>query len=171
MRTFILTGVSLLLLAACTSSGKDTAVIGREQYTRVMVQGGQVVDPVHGKEIWLATGPLAGAEGVNANGIGIGHVFEDGASLFTVNLNILPPPAESHYVAWLTDGTQELKLGTLQSPTADARHQVSFTSDQDLRAFRTLLVSLETGDSAVRLGTLQATGDLKEQLRSGQENE
>jgi anti-sigma-K factor RskA len=155
-----------LLLIAC-SKKLTTGSNGRDEVTRVMVGGQEVVDARHGKEIWLATGPLSGTGAVRANGVVVGHVFEDGASTFTVSLNAYTAPSDQQYVAWLMkpDRTEQVNMGYLTSPTSDARHQLAFMADRDFQTFTRVEVTLEQKGASARAGALQAVGILKERER------
>lgn len=156
----------LLLLTACGGTVKTGTSIGVEEHTRVMVGDGQVVDQKHGQEVWLATGPVSGTDGINMNGVIVGHVFEDGSSIFTLNVNAYAPPAGKQYVGWLLNAKgEQVELGYLSSPTRDARHQVTLETAQDLRDFTRVQLTLENANSTGRSGPLQGEGTLKVRTR------
>jgi hypothetical protein len=125
------------------------------------------MDPKHGKELWLAVSPLSGTGGASANGVLQAHFFADGTYLQVVGLNIAPAPADSSYVAWLvrTAPPDRVKMGTLGSILHDARHQLQFVSQQDLRDHDKVEVMLVPSGKADAMGKLVATGHVKAVVR------
>jgi len=156
-----------LLLAACGKPIQPTASDTEklQKYATVSRKPGEVRDPVHGKEIGFWYGAVAGINRVNANGVGLLHRFQDGASTATVNLNILKAPAKKFHVVWLSDPTwtKSARVGALQSIVGDSRHSVSFDTKEDLTGLTTILVSLESSPDPEKPGSIrEAEGTLRE---------
>lgn len=159
----------LLLLMSCSSKGRvrRETTIGTETYEVVMPTSRNIVHPEHGKEEWFAVGALSGEGDVKANGVAQSHVFTDGTTIATVNLNIQPAAKEFQYVVWLErDGGQDrVKLETLQNPFGDVRHVITGTVKNDLRDHTEVVVRLEPISGSAGNGPIQATGTLKERTR------
>lgn len=157
-----------LLLAACAEeNAQNDKVIGRENFQTIMVSGKKVEHPAHGLETWFALGAMNGVNGVAANGMGQSHVFEDGATIASINLNIVEAPKGFLYVGWLTKGDsgERIRLGALENPLGDARHQVIADIEQDLTGVMGLLVTKE-GQSGPKDGDpVIAEGTMKERSR------
>lgn len=141
--TFLL--VCSLGLAACSDSKID-------DYGTV---SGNKPHPVHGEEVLMRYGALAGAGDTNANGVGFARKYKDGAWVVTVNLNIALAPSGKNYTAYLTDsGGHRYKIGTLQSLVGDVRHSASAEMMQDLDDAD--MVEILLGDIVVAKGTLRS---------------
>ena len=157
-----------LLLVSC---GKQTVrrdvTIGNEVLQVSMPVGKKVVHPVHGKELWFAVGPLKGEGKTNANGVAQSHVFADGTTVATVNLNIQPAPKGFRFVAWLRKpgALERVRLDTMMNPLHDVRHLVTVEVAKDLRAYTDVLVTLERTSGPDESDPVQATGVLKVQKR------
>jgi hypothetical protein len=157
-----------ILLSACGSPITPTQTDADKirQYMRISENPGQTtVDPLHGKETGFWYGAILGSNGVNANGVGFIHKFEDGTLTATVNLNILKAPEKSYFVAWLTDEgqTKFIRVGVLESIVGDARHSVSFSTKDDVTGLTSVLVTLEAATEPKTPGnTKEATGTLRE---------
>lgn len=169
MKKFTLVVLCLSLsLAACGKQPIQPTTSDAEKlqkYATVSRKPGEVVDPVHGKEIGLWYGAVGGINRVNANGVGFLHRFQDGTSIATVNLNILEAPAKKFHVVWLSDATwiKSVRIGALQSIVGDSRHSVSFETKEDLTDLTTVLVSLESSSDPEKPGSVrEAEGTLKE---------
>ena len=122
---------------------------------------------MHGEEQWFAVGALSGSNGTKANGVAQSHVFKDGTTVATVNLNIQPPPKGSEFVAWLKKpaGTERIRLDVLQNPLSDVRHVITTEVDKDLREYTQVEVTLERSAGPSEGDPIQATGILKRQER------
>lgn len=154
-----------LLLVSCGKGIDTEAPIGIEEHQRAM-PGKEVVDTKHGKEIWFAVGVMDGVVGTPANGVAQAHVFEDGTSLITLQLNIGIPEDGFFYEAWLERWSLDpLPLGHLRSVTSDVRHQRIFESPEDLQTFTNVFVTREADDGNADPGVRVAEGVLKERER------
>lgn len=164
-----------LALAACGTAQAPTnddgptvsPIIGRDVVQVAMPTKG-MTHPVHGKEAFLAVGPIEGVEGSPANGVATLHVFEDGASAMDVRANINIPEDGSIYEAWLAagDGVPVIRLGQLTNSFGDVRFSIRIEKSDDLRRFATLLITKEPGDgNAASSGVIAAKGTLKPQKR------
>ena len=112
-----------------------------------MPKGGEVVDEKRGKELWLAVGAMSGINTHPANGVAQAHYFEDGTYLHTMQLNIELPTDGFFYEGWLiAENKKPVSIGHLRSIVGDVRHQLEFESDQDLREYTGVLVTLESDD-------------------------
>lgn len=171
MRTLRTVALSLLFLslAACASKGRvrRETVIGRENIETVMVTGGKVEHPTHGLETWFAIGPMAGVEKVPANGVVQSHVFSDGASVASINLNIAIAPKGFRYVGWLkkAGSLERVRLGELSNPLGDVRHQVIADIAKDLSPYLEADVTLEATGGQKETDPVQATGTMKVRTR------
>lgn len=111
--------------------------------------------------MWDAVGPLSGVGGTAANGAAVVQYQEGGVYSLQLQLNVAPVPRGSSYVGWLVaDGVEPLQLGTLQSPSGDARHSLTFSSSRDLRSASKVVVTLERGVEVTTPGTPVAEGRL-----------
>ena len=122
--------------------------IGKEEIIGAMPTNGEVRDPIHGREAWLAVGAIEGEEGTPANGVVTAHYFEDGTFILGMQVNIALPPDKSFYEAWLVpnDGNEWIPLGHLTSLHGDARHHVKFEAKEDYRKYLALAITLEKDD-------------------------
>ncbi len=120
--------------------------------------------PQFGKETWLGISALSGTKDAAVNGAALGHYFEQGKFILSVQLNIDAAPKGKEYHAWLEkDGTTErVYLGELMSPTGDVRHVMNFTSDTDLRDYRSLIVTLQNASQIGVPGETLAKGILED---------
>lgn len=143
MKKLLLVPVVLCFaLASCGGPSEADKILEVQSYTQIMKSGTDFSDPVHGKGVGFYYGAVSGTEGVNANGIAYIHVFEDGASTVTVNLNIELPASGTKYVAYVQDsaGTSSLKVGEMKSIVGDVRHSVKLETKED--ASKTLSVKV-----------------------------
>ncbi len=148
------------LLAACGSTpAPEDKVLEVKTYNQIMKSGKDVPDPVHGKEVKFYYGAVAGTEGTNANGIAYIHMYEDGTSVVTVNLNIALPES-GNYFAYLQDssGDKAVTIGALKSIVGDVRHTVKGETKEDVTKTLMVQVRHETREKK----TLVAEGMLKE---------
>ena len=149
-----------VLLSACGSKPTvDTNVPDKaRKYNEIIQKAGDVTDPVHGTQTAVFYGAISGAAPVKANGIAFVRSFADGASVVTVNVNILKATS-GHYSVVLKNGKTGAKIdiGSLESILGDTRHSVETTTKEDVKGFSTVLVYLGK--------TLQAEGTLKEDKR------
>jgi len=99
-----------------------------------MKSGAEFSDPVHGKGVSFYYGAVSGAGETNANGIAYIHLFEDGASAVTINLNIELPPSGTKYVAYVQDstGSSSVKVGEMKSIVGDVRHSVKLETSENV---------------------------------------
>lgn len=169
-RSFILLVVPVLLLSACGKKGVtvgDDEGIGTEVFQFTMPAGGGPLEhPTHGKELWLAVGPMAGVEGTNANGVTQAQYFEDGLYVHSLALNIEQAPDGFFYEAWAVPASgSPVSLGHLTTPFGDVRHRVSFEEKQDLRSAMKIMVTLEKDDGNPAPAQTVAEGTLKERTR------
>lgn len=156
-----------LLLASCAKQRvrvRREATIGNEILQVTMPAGKEVIHPVHGKEQWFGLGAMGGNGKVNANGVVQSHVFADGATIVTVNLNIQPAPKGSRFVAWLakTGSKERVRLDVLQNPLNDVRHVITTEIAKDLRAYTDVLVTLERQSGPNETDPVQSKGLLKQ---------
>ncbi len=164
--------VCAVVLAACgrqplVTKQTNTATDKVREYSTVKADKNPT-DPVHGKEVGFWYGAIAGVEGVNANGVGFIHSFEDGAFSVTVNLNIKEAPAKSFHVAWVTDevGAKTVLVGVVSSIVGDVRHSASLTTKDDLQGLTKVIITLESSEKPEKPSqTREASGFLKELQR------
>lgn len=164
--SLILVLVVALSLSACSKpiSRDDGDVLEVREFNTVMQTEKDLIDPVHGRQTAVWYGALNGVGGTNANGVGFVHMFEDGVSVMTVNLNVLPAKKDSHFVAVLSDqaGTKKITIGEVSSIIGDARHSAKFQTDADVTGMSVLNVYSVLQSESVEYGTLVASGTLKE---------
>ncbi len=164
-RSLAIASLSLVILA--TGCKKDEEVeIGEQigsQTVQQIMPGKQVVDPVHGKQVSFQYGAMGGVEGVNANGVGYYHTFEDDFYVMTMNLNIFQPGAGKRYVAWVAknDGSNPQRAGVLSNPFGDVRHAVKFETKVDSGDDVLLFVTEESKDDPATPGKRVAEGTMK----------
>lgn len=129
-----------------------------------MPTGGRVEDAEHGREVWLAVGALSGASGAAANGAAMAHAFEDGASIASIQLNIVPAADGSFYEAWLEnegDGVA-LSAGHLTNIFGDVRHVGRLETHENLQERMHVVITRESDDgNPARNGNIVAQGTLK----------
>ena len=159
---------SFLLMTACRGRQRvhtDTT-IGKEVMQVVMPTGKGVVHPQHGKEEWFAIGPMKGEGDTKANGVAQAHVFADGATIVTVNLNIHEPKA-GYFVAWVQKpgSTERVLIDRMQNPLKDVRFAATADIAKDLRDYTTVIVTLQRSSSPQKDDPVVATGVLKHQER------
>ncbi len=162
--------VTSLLLISCAK--KETVSIQRDvdrggiELNVNAPNGGVVVDPVHGKEVWFGIGPVKGEQGVPVNGMVQIHEMEDGTSLVSMQVNIRPAPAGEEFHGWLVNGAGErIDIGTLGLFAKGVQHRLSYDAKRELRAYSTVQITLrKTGSQET--GTLQATGTISERTRN-----
>lgn len=148
MKRIIISTLLLGTLTACSSSAEKTPVIDKAQqisnYTTVSRTASNPEDPVHGKEVGFWYGALSGVDGTNANGVAYLRLYADGATVLTVNLNILPAPEGEEYTVAISDPAEgkEIDAGELRSIVGDARHSLTFEAKEDYSAMKTLTVFL-----------------------------
>ena len=167
MRIFIASALLLLpLLGACTRKDSTGKSLGKEVFDTAMPVGGEVNDPEHGREAWLAVGPVEGMEMSPANGVVTEHYFEDGTFILGMQVNIAPPDDGFFYEAWLVeDGEQDVSLGHLTNPSGDGRHQLRFTVKKDYRNRTAIAITREANDGNPEPGAIVARALLKERRR------
>ncbi len=165
MNKFLLPLILCLTLSACGQAPADDKVLKIQEYTQIMKTGGELTDPVHGKEVKFFYGAVSGTEGTNANGLAYVRIFEDGASSVTVNLNIELAPAGTKYIAYIQNsgGDASLKIGELESIVGDVRHTVKLVTDQDASTMLSVKIRREgRGESIlVAEGTMKAPAPAK----------
>ena len=158
-----------LLLTACgdkvTVDSGFNGVDNVEVIRKAMPTGGKVADLVHGEEVWFAIGSLTGVEGTIANGVAQTHVYEDGASLHTVQLNIERPEEGFFYEGWIIKGDDVLSTGHAKSRFGDVRHFIQFQTDKDLTDYYEIVITLEPDDGNPAPAAHVAEGVLKYRQR------
>jgi hypothetical protein len=120
--------------------------------------------PQFGKETWVGIAALAGTVDAGVNGAALGHYFEKGEYVLSVQLNIDKAPKGKEYHVWLEKdaSTDRMYAGELQSPTGDVRHVLNFSSATDLRAYRTVIVALQDAGKISIPGQILAKGTLED---------
>ncbi len=168
-RRILFTAVlGLLVLAACSKGRvRQEVTIGNEVMQVVMPTGKDVIHPKYGKEEWFAVGAMKGEGETKANGVAQSHVFADGTTVATVNVNIHEAPKGSHFVAWLQKpgATERIRLDILQNPMKDVRHLITVDIDKDLSGYTSVLVTREAAGGPMETDPVVATGVLKVQER------
>lgn len=168
-RILFTTVLGLLLLTACSSRGRvrREVTIGNEVMKVVMPTGKGVVHPTYGKEEWFAVGAIKGEGDTKANGVAQSHVFANGTTIATVNVNIHEAPSGYTFIAWLQKpGSQErIRLDALQNPLNDVRHLITAEVEKDLRGYTSVLVTKEGTGGPMETDPIVATGVLKVQER------
>ena len=155
----------LLLLSACAPKEKGKT-IGKEVIVTPMPVGGEVNDPDHGREVWLAVGAVEGMEATPANGVATAHYFEDGTFILGAQVNIAPPEDGFFYEVWLVrEGENDLSLGHLTNPSGDVRHQLRFSAQSDYRKYAAIAITREADDGNAEPGTIVARALLVERRR------
>lgn len=168
-RSIVIATACFLLLASCSKQQpvRRDVSIGKELLQVMMPTGKEVVHPVHGKEVWFALGAMNGEGESKANGVAQSHVFADGSTIATVNLNIDPAPKGSNLVAWLRKpgSTERVRLDVLQNPLKDVRHVITKDIGKDLTGYTEVIVTLEKSVGPADADPVMATGLLKVQQR------
>lgn len=159
----------LLIVTACSGRQRvrRDVPVGRETFEVMMPTGAEIAHPVHGKEVWFAVGAMSGEGKAKANGVAQSHVFADGTTIATVNLNIEPAPKGMKYVAWLgkPGSLERARLDALQNPLGDVRHVITGEVDRDLRTSIEVIVTLEGPGGPLESDPVVARGTLKERQR------
>lgn len=164
-RPALLIGI-LLVLTACGTKGEEEKTIGKEVFVTAMPVGGEVNDPDHGREVWLAIGPVEGTEESPANGVVTAHYFEDGTFILGMQVNIAKPENDFFYEAWLVkEGENDVSLGHLTNPSGDVRHQLRFVAEKDYRNYVAIAITREPDDGNPEPGTVVARAMLKKRQR------
>ena len=167
MKIFILSVLFLLpAIGACARKNAAENTIGKEVFVTAMPIGGEVNDPDHGREVWLAVGPVEGTEGNPANGVVTAHYFEDGTFILGMQVNIAPPEEGFFYEAWLVqEGENDVSMGHLTNPSGDVRHQLRFQAKEDYRRRAALAITREPDDGNPEPGIVVARAMLKKRQR------
>jgi hypothetical protein len=162
MKKSLLVASALLLLSACGNAATDDQTLETHTFNTVMGTK-NLVDPIHGKETRFAYGAVLGVAPTSANGVAYAHTFEDGTSVVSINLNILPPKAGKHLIGWVlsADKSSAVIVGELNNPMSDARHAVIVETKASAEKLVTVLVTLENSATPKVPGTPQAQGELK----------
>lgn len=166
-KALVMLVVPFLLLSACKRGLGEEESIGKEVIVTPMPVGREVRDPDHGREAWLAVGPVEGME-TPANGVATAHYFEDGAYILGMQVNIAPPEEGFFYEAWLPIGSASpewMSVGHLQNPHGDVRHELRFEASKDLREYRDISLTREPDDGNPEPGTVVATARLIQRRR------
>lgn len=158
----------LPLIAILTACGNATVGTNEEDWTSkynvAMPTGGEIVDRVHGKELWLAIAPISNSGQEPANGVTQAHFFEDGTYLHNLKVNIARNEDGFFYEGWVTDSEDKsewVSLGHLNSHFSDVRHAVQFRVQQDLREKLKVKITLEQDNGDPSPGLVVAEGTLK----------
>ena len=170
MKTIALLLAITFVLVSCEGEKEevklDNSVIGEEAYRYAMPKDGKFVHPKHGEEKWFAYGAINGVGDTPANGVAQAYNYEDGTSALTVQLNISQAPEGKFYEVWIAgeDPADLASAGHLTNYFGDARHQLSFETNDDLSSRLSVLVTLESDDGEpapspllVAQGTLRPT--------------
>lgn len=148
-----------LALVACGGQSEEDKILEMQSYSQIMKTDKDLVDPVHGKEVKFYYGAVSGVAPVNANGLAYVHVFEDGTSTVTVNLNIEVQSGAKYIVSIENaSGTSSLKVGVLRSLVGDVRHTVTMQTKNDLATSLVVVVRREGKGEPV----VVAKGTMKE---------
>ncbi|MBM3227447.1 anti-sigma factor [Candidatus Peribacteria bacterium] len=166
MKTLPIVFVLGLSLVAC---GPETTTIedppiGGQSLEQIMPVNGRVEVPGHGEEKWFAYGAVAGNQWTPANGVVTSHVFEDGATIVTGQVNVEPAKEGTFYEVWIRDleTQQGVSAGHLVNHFGDARHGFKLESSEDLRRYLDVRVTLEKDDGNTEASThIVATATLK----------
>lgn len=166
MRKIIFFTSFVLLLVACGQAVTtvDEPVIGTQTIQQMMPVNGKVEVPVHGEEKWFGYGAISGNQWTPANGIVTSHIFEDGATIVTMQINVEPAKEGTFYEVWIRDpkSQKSISAGHLVNHFSDARHGLKFESSDDLRSYSEVSVTLEKDDGDTSASTnVIATGTLK----------
>ncbi len=149
-----------LVLVACTSAPlpEKDEVLETQEVNQFMKTGKVLEDPVHGKQVNFFYGAVSGTGGTNANGIAYIHIFADGTSTVTVNVNIALPVSGS-YIAYIRDasGASRIRVGELTSIVGDVRHSVTLKTTENVSRALFVEVRREGGGDS----TLVAEGTMK----------
>jgi hypothetical protein len=153
---FLLLAITMI---SCTPSQvpDDGDILAEEQY-RMVTGTKDLVDPVHGKRIGFFYGAIDGVTGSKANGVAYMHVFEDGTTQGSVNLNIQQAEQGTRYIVNFSTPSNVLyEAGELSSILNDVRHSMSFDATEDLSAYTSVNIVLESGGvrKVVGHGTLK----------------
>jgi len=155
-----------LLLTACGKSAQSPEQTGTGSMATFrynMPSGGKIVDAQKGDETWFAYGAIAGNADTPANGLAKSHRFDNGQYLHTLQVNIALPKDGFFYEGWLINPKtgERISTGHLKSIFGDVRHNLSFETSEDLRAYTGVVITLEKDDGNSAPGTEAATGTLK----------
>lgn len=127
----------------------DEKSIGTKKYRMALPEGGEdkYTDIDHGKETWFAISAITGINEVNANGVTSSHYFSDGTYRHGMQLNIEHAEDGYFYEGWIVaPGEDPISTGHLRSHFGDSRHFLNFESDEDLREYLKVVVTLEPDD-------------------------
>jgi hypothetical protein len=142
-KSLIALAVVAVAFSACTKSTverDDGDILEVKEYNTTLGTK-NLVDPVHGKRTSLWYGAVLGVNDTNANGIAYVHRFEDGASVLTVNLNILQAGAGEYFSVGIKNAVGvEKDGGKLTSIIGDARHSARMELAENLDGFTTVVV-------------------------------
>lgn len=159
-KLLLIPAILCFALASCGAPSDEDKVLEVQSYTQIMKTGADFSDPVHGKGVSFYYGAVSGAEGTNANGVAYIHIFEDGASTVTINLNIELPASGTKYVAYVQDstGASSVKVGEMKSIVGDVRHSVKLETTDNMTKNLSVKVRREgKGESVlVAEGTMKA---------------
>ncbi len=164
--SIVLLSLSALLVCSCAKQGvsiqKDTD--GTSEGFQFVMPNKDATDPIHGKELWLGIGALAGENKVPANGIGQLHYMADGTSLVSLQVNIHPAVSGLEYHGYLVNESGDrVDIGTLDS-FSGVRHRLNYEAKRDLRDHLNIELTLNKAGSPVA-GSLQAKGTMTEKKR------
>ncbi len=158
-RSLLLALALPVFLLGCSAKTTPTETA---TFTNPVSANGQVTDPSHGKETGLSIGALSGVNGSLANGVATAYYFEDKATIVGLQLNIAAATEGKVYVAWLEGGSSaRIRLGTLDNESGDVRHSLRFDTENDLRSYTNVVISLQQKATDMTPGPAVATGILK----------
>lgn len=164
MKTPFLCSACLLLVACGNGSASPEAMPpAQDSSAATSVAYTLPADPEHGKLTHLAIGPLAGQDGLLANGTAALWMFSDDTARVSIQLNIAVAAQGTVYIAWLkdpSDGTLE-KVGTLKNTAGDVRHALTIEAQKDYSRYSEVIVTRESSAGVSVPSKIVANGILK----------
>ena len=152
----ILLSVCTVFLSACAST-PDTDNNAQQPsdipYTIPEGEG-------NGEEQWFGYGAISGVGDTAANGVAQSRVYEDGSYVHMLNVNIHTAPDGFFYEGWLVKGSDVISTGKLSNALGDTRYALQFESDDDLRQYTKVVITLEKDDGNAAPDMHVAEGNL-----------
>jgi len=147
----LILSVALVVLTGCSKEENvkiEDKPIGVEAFRYKMPKNGKLVHPEYGTEEWFSYSAMNGVGESHANGVVQGQRFEDGMFTLTMQLNLYPAQDGEFYEVWLAgeNPTNLVSAGHLVNYFGDSRHQLRFSSQEDLRQLPLVRVTLEQDD-------------------------
>ena len=161
MKTFtVLLSACTVFLSACGSTPATDNNIQQPSdipYTIPDAEGNIEGD---GNERWFAYGAISGVGDTAANGVAQSYVYEDGSYVHTLNINIQIAPDGYFYEGWLVKDSEVISTGKLSNILGDTRYALQFESDNDMRQYAKVIITLEKEDGNAAPDMHVAEGDL-----------